>query len=250
MKHRVPVFLAGLGLAAMAIPFTAGLVSAHSGSVAADQTCDTWSAYVYLANNVTSDRTVEVLTTIPGTTGLTNYHIDTTSSSGDTAIWDATGPAPTTGTVTLNIYNGNNLEFTQSKSLPAPTNCLPTEPPTTPPTEPPTTPPTESPTSFQSFQGQTATPTVAPTGCDVVVGDAFVTPTPCESPTVEPTGTPFQSIQGETGTPGQTATPPSTSTSGDGSGNSSTPLGALLISLALGGLGLAAVELQRRSVRR
>ena len=61
------------------------------------------------------------------------------------------------------------------------------------------------------------------------------------------TATPFQSFQGATATP---ATPPPTSSSGDGSSNNSTPLFALLISLMFGGLGLAAVQTQRRSIRR
>ena len=209
----------------MAIPFTAGLVSAQSGSVLADQNCDTWSVYVYLANNVTGDMTVDILTTIPGTTDLTDYHTDTTSSSVDTLIWAETGAAPVSGTVTLNIYSGSNLEFTQSKSLPAVIDCLPTATPTATPTSTPTATPTSTPT---------ATPTATPTS----------------TPPVEPPATPFQSIEGETGAPGQTATPPSTSTSGNGSGNNSTPLGALLISLALGSIGLVAVESQRRSVRR
>jgi hypothetical protein len=78
------------------------------------------------------------------------------------------------------------------------------------------------PTPFQSVQGATATPAATPT--------------------------PFQSVQGETATPGGTPTPPPTATS-DGSNNSSTPLGALLICLAFGGLGLMAVQAQRRTIR-
>ena len=63
------------------------------------------------------------------------------------------------------------------------------------------------------------------------------------------TATPFQSIQGATATPATPATPPPTNSSGDGSSNNSTPLFALLISLMFGGLGLAAVQAQRRSIR-
>ena len=62
--------------------------------------------------------------------------------------------------------------------------------------------------------------------------------------------TPFQSIQGETATPGGTTTPPPTNTTDNGSGSSSTPLLALLICFAFGGVGLAAVEAQRRSIHR
>jgi hypothetical protein len=85
-------------------------------------------------------------------------------------------------------------------------------------TDPATGPP------FQSFQGETATPVV----------------------TDPATGTPFQSFQGETAVP----TPPPTSTGSDNSSQNSTPLFALLICFAFGGLGLAAVQAQRRSIRR
>ena len=94
--------------------------------------------------------------------------------------------------------------------------------------------PTACPTPFMSFGGATATPTIAPT----------------DSPTSAPTISPFQAVQGETATPAQTATPPTTSTDSSSSGDSSTPLFALMICLAFGGLGLAAVEAQRRSIRR
>jgi uncharacterized protein HemX len=64
--------------------------------------------------------------------------------------------------------------------------------------------------------------------------------------TADPCATPFQSFQGETAFP----TPPPTATSSDSSGGNSTPLFALLISLAFGAMGLAAVEAQRRTIRR
>jgi hypothetical protein len=67
---------------------------------------------------------------------------------------------------------------------------------------------------------------------------------------VDPSRTPFQSFQGETATPGQTTTPPPTGTGSGSSSNNSTPLFALLICLVFGGLGLLAVQLQRRSLRR
>lgn len=97
-----------------------------------------------------------------------------------------------------------------AQSTPAPT-------PTPTPTPSPVVP-----TPFQSVQDATATPAATPT--------------------------PFQSVQGETATPGGTPTPPPTATSG-GSNNSSTPLGAMLICLAFGGLGLLAVQAQRRTIR-
>ena len=65
-----------------------------------------------------------------------------------------------------------------------------------------------------------------------------------------PSGTPFQSFQGETATPGGTMTPPPTGAGSERSSNNSTPLFALLICLAFGGLCLVAVEAQRRSIRR
>ncbi len=76
------------------------------------------------------------------------------------------------------------------------------------------------PSPFQSFQGETATPTAAGT-------------------TV---------VEAATGTP--VITPAVTSTDGSSPSGDSTPLFALLICFAFGGLGLAAVEAQRRSIRR
>jgi hypothetical protein len=212
VNRRGPTMVAALALAALAIPFTAGLVSAHSGSVIVSQTCQTWSAEVDLANNVTSDRTVVVTTTIPGTTGIAGNHYDTSYGQ----IWDASGPAISSGTVTLTIYNGTNVEFTASGTLPTPSDC-PT--PTAVPTDP------VAPTPFESFQGETATPPVSASQ------------------------TPFESFQGETATPEPNTTPPPTGTNSDGS-SGSTPLFALLICALFGGIGLTAVQRQRRSIRR
>ena len=78
----------------------------------------------------------------------------------------------------------------------------------------------------QSFEGVTATPTVAPTK------------------------TPFQSLLGATGTPGNAVTPPPTASASNSSSGGSTPLFALLICLILAGFALAATEFRRRSVRR
>jgi hypothetical protein len=80
-----------------------------------------------------------------------------------------------------------------------------------------------------------------------VTGTKF-TVNACPTPMVTPTA--FQSFQGETATPAPTTTPPPTSTAGSSSGGNSTPLYALLICFAFGGLGLAAVEAQRRTIRR
>ncbi len=86
--------------------------------------------------------------------------------------------------------------------------------------------PVATPTPFESFQGETATP------------QSSSTPTP------------FESFQGETATPKSSTTPPPTSTNGGNSGESNTPLGALLILIGFGALGLVAVESQRRTSRR
>ena len=148
-----------------------------------------------------------------------------------------------------------------------PPTTRPTTPPTTPPTATPTTPPTTRPTvaptetPFESFLGETATPTTPPTTPPTVAPtetpfESFLgetaTPTtpPTTPPTVAPTETPFESFLGETATPRGVVTPPPTSTGSDGSSSNSTPLFALLISLAFGGLGLAAVQAQRRSIHR
>jgi hypothetical protein len=63
--------------------------------------------------------------------------------------------------------------------------------------------------------------------------------------TPTPTPTYSQAIQGATGVP----TLPPTSSSSNGSNGNSAPLLALLICLAFGGLGLLAVQTQRRSIR-
>ncbi len=66
--------------------------------------------------------------------------------------------------------------------------------------------------------------------------------------TITVTGT--QSVLGETATPSLAATLAPTSTGSGSSGNSSTPLLALLICLAFSGFGLLAVQAQRQSIRR
>ncbi len=66
--------------------------------------------------------------------------------------------------------------------------------------------------------------------------------------TITVTGT--QSVLGETATPSVAATLAPTSTGSGSSGNSSTPLLALLICLAFSGFGLLAVQAQRQSIRR
>jgi hypothetical protein len=85
---------------------------------------------------------------------------------------------------------------------------------------------------------------------NVAVVQATPTPTVAATPTptVAATPTPFQSIEGATSLPSASTTPPPTSTGGtDGSGSNTTPMLALLISLAFGAMGLVAVESQRRT---
>ncbi len=60
---------------------------------------------------------------------------------------------------------------------------------------------------------------------------------------------PIQIVLAETATPGSSTTPPPTSSGSNGSSGSSTPLFALLICLAFGGLGLLAAQAQRRTLR-
>lgn len=144
--------------------------------------------------------------------------------------------ASTTATATRTPCPTPTATPTEASSA-TPTDT-PTEPPSESPTEAPSATPTEvsTETPFQSFQGETATPVGTPSCVQI---DAAEQPTPCS--------TPFQSFQGDTATPG--TTPPPTTT-GDGSGGSSSPLSAILISLVFGALGLTAVQAQRRSIRR
>jgi hypothetical protein len=75
-----------------------------------------------------------------------------------------------------------------------------------------------------------------------------VDPTPSASTSATPT--PFQSFQGETATPVRAITPPPTTVGGGPSGDSPTPFFALMICFAFGGLGLLAVQRQRRTLSR
>ena len=70
------------------------------------------------------------------------------------------------------------------------------------------------------------------------------------SPSTSATPTPFQRIEGETATPTHAVTPPPTTTGGGPSGDSPAPFFALMICFAFGGLGLLAVQRQRRTLSR
>jgi hypothetical protein len=115
------------------------------------------------------------------------------------------------------------LTVTEEPGTPKPTDP-PTASPTNAPTASPTTAPTTAPTPVQSVEGATATPTKAPTAV------------------------PSQGVAGVTSVPSATA--PATTTGNNSGGGSGSPLFALLVALLFGGLGVFAVEAQRRSVRR
>ena len=91
-----------------------------------------------------------------------------------------------------------------------------------------------------------AAPIATPTPTPTPTPTATPTPTPAPTATPTPSPTPFQTVAGATATPVQTLPPTSTDTD---STNHSAPIFALLICLAFGGLGLAAVEAQRRAIR-
>jgi hypothetical protein len=102
--------------------------SANTGTVIATESCSSWAVTVSLDNNVVESDTVDVLTTIPGTTGLFGKHYDTTHASGLTEIWSAGAAVPpaVSGTVTLDIYSEGNSrtpEFTTSASIAPAEGC-------------------------------------------------------------------------------------------------------------------------------
>src|SRR5437899_2918045 len=150
VKRRIPVVLLLVGPIYVALG--SAPASANSGAVSATQNCQTWHVSVSLNHDTQPDRSVDVLTTIPGTSGISGGHYDT--SFGE--IWSAGGAAPTSGTVTLNIYFANGqLEFTQSKSLPAPEGCVTTTTTAAPTTT--TTISTEGTTVFASTTSVSST---------------------------------------------------------------------------------------------
>jgi hypothetical protein len=155
----------GAVLLALLVPLVVALgimpASANSGTLTLDQNCQTWHARVVLNHDVRPDRMVNVVTTIPGTKGISRGHYNMSFGQ----IWSASGHAPTSGTVTLNIYYANGRrEFTETKALHAPRGCVTTT------TKAPTTkvsPTTAAPATSTSIAslGSTATsspPTVPP----------------------------------------------------------------------------------------
>ena len=104
---------------------------ANTGGVAASQDCTTWSASARLDDNV-NNRLVTVTTTIPGLTGYSNI-ISTDGTNGSTkapvTIWNHTGAAPMSGSVTETIYQDTTnakVDQTYTAALPAPSNCTST----------------------------------------------------------------------------------------------------------------------------
>ena len=149
------------------------------------------------------------------------------------------GPWTATATPAVNCPTPTPTPTPTKTATPTPT-ATPTKTATPTPTATPTATPTKTATPTP-----TATATATATATESFKGE---TATPTDPATASPTESPFESFEGETATAHQTTTPPPTSSDG-GSSNGSTPLFALLICLAFGGLGLAAVEGQRRSIR-
>ena len=233
--HRVFSLVAALGLFAMLMPATMGLVLA-------------WSA-PSIASVCSNDQTVHnwtVTLTGPSSDFGTNdiQWADNAGFSGATDVTMAAGanPLSTPASVTTLYVRWASDHTSQNSATWSGGACsTPTVPPTQAPTDPPTLPPTNPP-PVPPPEAPPGTPVAPPTQCVVGVADAAAVATDTSCPT------PFDSFQGETATPG--TTPPPTSTGGTDSGNNATPLFALLICLAFGGLGLAAVEMQRRSISR
>jgi len=73
---------------------------------------------------------------------------------------------------------------------------------------------------------------------------------PTDAPTASPTAAASEQVGGATATPVRVATPPVTSSGGDSPSNDSLPLLLMLISLAFGGVGTLAVQVQRNTIRR
>jgi hypothetical protein len=242
VKHSVPALVAALALFAMLIPLTTAVVLAWAPpsitSVCSnDPTVNNWTVTLAHESNynmqwadnagfsgATDVTMAEGANALSTPSSVTTLYVRWASdySSTSSATWDggtcSTQPptlpptAPPTGTPIVNDPST------------APPTGTPTLPPTLPPTGTPTAPPTGTPTAtycIGNFTGQPA---------------AFVSYPLCQ--------TPFESFQGET------ATPPPTGTASDSQSSNSTPLFALLISFILGGAGLAAAQLQRRTIRR
>lgn len=144
-------------LAALAL--TATPVLGHTGTITTSQDCESFHVSVSLDHNTTSDRSVMIETTIPGTTGIAAPGNHYNTSFGE--IWSASGPAPASGTVTLIIDNGTQEEFRTSATLMPAEDCpetvtAPTPTPT--PTPEVAVAPTPTPTPREGQLGGNPTP--------------------------------------------------------------------------------------------
>ena len=193
--------VAALGLGGMASVVTA---YANTGLVTATENCTSWSAAVYLNNNVSPDHTVDVTSTIPGTPNISNGHYTTTGDSGNTLIWNYSGAAPAAGTVTLDIFNSNgSLDSSARAGSRRPRASTPTPKPTPTPTPKPTPTPTPTPKPTPTPTPKpTPTPTPTPTPKPTLTPTPKPTPTPTPKPTPTPTSKPTP-----TPTPDPTFTP-------------------------------------------
>jgi len=176
---RVGLLIVVVSATVVAFALPAG---ANTGYVTTSQTCYVWTATVTLNANVTADHFVEVSSTIPGTTGIVDGHYDT-KGSGPQQIWQATGAAPASGTVTLTILNSDrSLDSTASASLPPSAVC-----PTTTTTASPTTTTVASSTTVASQTTVVPPTTVAPptTAAPVTTTTSAATTTAAPTTTIE-----------------------------------------------------------------
>ena len=223
MKRRVPALVAALALFAMLIPLTTAVVFAWAPPTIAsvcsnDSSVNNWT--ITLAHESDYNMQWADNSSFIGATNVTmaqGVNALATSSSVTTLYvrWASDHNSSSHATWSGGTCSTPSPSPTAYQSFPAPTD-------TPVVTAPPTTPPTQAPTD---------TP---------VVGAPRTDP-----PTQAPTDTPFESFQGETATP-----PPTGTTTPGSSGGNSTPLFALLICVIFGGIGLAAAQLQRRTIRR
>jgi hypothetical protein len=265
-RRRLFTFAAAATLALAALLTTMGVAAAHTPVVTYVCVNDqptlevTLSYYNGQTTNGHGRNTVRITvngsTVVPTTYFRTSYHYGPSVQ----------GSPLTVNTAKVYIYAWDNQAYSKTITVyssqcqqPTPTPTA-TPTPTEEPTPTPTPTPTEEPTPTPTVEPTpTPTPDATPTPTPTPDATPTPTPTPFESfqgetatpdATPTPTETPFESFEGETATPQQTTTPPPTSTSDGSSNGGSTPLFALLICLAFGGLGLAAVQSQRKTIRR
>ncbi len=125
---------------------------------------------------------------IPGTPNIVGAHYDTSYGQ----IWHESGTSMTTGTVTLDIYDGQALEFTARAALPIPEDCV-----TTTTTAPTTIPPSTT----TSTQSSTSTSTVPHTS-STLIPPITATSVPKVTTTTEPKTPPALPFTGSS-TPGE-----------------------------------------------